>query len=219
MIGAAIFDMDGVLIDSEPLWKIADIQAYAKVGLPLTAEQCAVTAGMDVLSSVKYWYALHPWEGKSIEDVKVDIEMCVLQLILERGLPMAGVEYILTYFENKNIPIALASSSSMHIIDAVITKLGIKQRFKVCHSAQFEVQGKPHPAVFLTTARKLNVEPSRCVVFEDSINGIKAAHAAGMKIVAIPDMHFKADSRLELANMVLDSLDEFNDFKLGGLFD
>ena len=185
MIAAVIFDMDGVLIDSEPFQKQANIQAYAKVGLQLRADQCAITAGMDVLSSVKYWYSIHPWKNKSIADVKTDIEACVLQLIIEQGKPMTGVEYALSYFENKKIPIGLASSSSMHIIEAVLTKLGIKERFNVYHSAQYEIQGKPHPAVFLATAKKLNVDPAQCVVIEDSINGIKAASAAGMNPLTI----------------------------------
>ena len=180
MIAAAIFDMDGILIDSEPLWKEADVQAFTKVGLHLKAEQFAVVSGMDVLSSVKYWYSLFPWKNSSIEEVKADIENCVLRLILERGQPMDGVEHVLSFFEKRNIPIGLASSSSMHIIEAVIAKLGIKDRFKVYHSAQYEVQGKPNPAVFLTTAKKMNVPPNQCLVFEDSINGIKAGCAAGM---------------------------------------
>jgi HAD superfamily hydrolase (TIGR01509 family) len=213
MISAVIFDMDGVLIDSEPFWKEADIQAYAKVGLALTAEQCAITAGMDVVSSIKYWFSLYPWKNRSIDDVKIDIESHVLKLIQERGAPMAGVEYALDFFEKKNIPIALASSSSLHIIEAVLDKLKLKERFKVYHSAQFELQGKPHPAVFLTTAQKLHVKPGNCLVFEDSINGIKAASEAGMIVVAIPDHYFKSDPRLKLADIVLPSLCDFDENK------
>ena len=217
MVKAVIFDMDGILIDSEPLWKIADIEAYGKVGIKLTAEECAQTTGMDTTSAVKYWFEKFPWNNRSLKEVQDDIESIVKQLIIEKGESMPGVEYIFSFFEKLSIPIALASSSSMHIIEAVISKLNIKSRLKVYHSAQYEKEGKPNPAVFLSTAKLLNVEPENCLVFEDSINGIKAAKNAKMKVVAIPDSHFKTSPQLAIADMILNSFLKFDSEKLNKL--
>lgn len=217
MISAAIFDMDGVLIDSEPFWKEADILAYRKVGLELTHEQCAETTGMDTFSAVKYWFEKHPWQNKSLLEVQNDIESTVVKLVERKGFAMPGLESVLLFFETKNIPIALASSSSMFVIEAVLKKLEIKNRFKVCHSAQFEVQGKPDPAVFLTTAKKMNVPPENCLVFEDSYNGVKAARAANMKVVAIPDIHSKSQITNGMAHLIMSKLSDFGEkeyFKL-----
>ena len=213
MISAVIFDMDGVLIDSEPFWKEADIQAYEKVGLFLTKEQCKITAGMDSRSAVNYWYNLHPWNGKEINDVIEDIENFAEELIAKNGKPMEGLEYILSFFETRKIPLALASSSKVQIIETVLEKLKIKTRFKLYHSAQFEQQGKPHPAVFLTTAKKLGIEPSKCLVFEDSINGIVAAKAAGMKVVALPDKYLVGDTKFERADLILKTLYDFTEIE------
>jgi sugar-phosphatase len=211
MISAVIFDMDGVLIDSEPFWKEADIQAYKKVGLVLTKEQCKVTAGMDSKSAVNYWYNLHPWKGKALSDVAEDIEAFAEKLIAENGVPMEGLEYILSFFESRNIPIALASSSKVQIIETVLEKLKIKDRFVLYHSAEFEKQGKPHPAVFLTTAKKLGIQPSGCLVFEDSINGVIAAKAAGMKVVALPDKYLLGDEKFKIADLMITSLNDFGE--------
>jgi sugar-phosphatase len=211
MVSAVIFDMDGVLIDSEPFWKEADIQAYAKVGLFLTKDQCKVTAGMDSKSAVNYWYKLHPWEGKSIFELAEDIENFAEQLIAKYGEPMEGLDYILSFFESRNIPIALASSSKVQIIETVLNKFKIRERFTLYHSAQFEKEGKPHPAVFLTTAKKLGAEPSECLVFEDSINGVVAAKVAGMKVVALPDKYLLGDEKFKSADLIINSLNDFNE--------
>jgi mannitol-1-/sugar-/sorbitol-6-/2-deoxyglucose-6-phosphatase len=214
MISAAIFDMDGIIIDSEPFWKEADIQAYAKVGLQLTEEQCAITTGFDIKSSIKYWYEKHPWKNRTFEEIKNDIESYVVNLVHQKGEPMEGIEYILNFLEERNIPIGLASSSSMHIILAVLDKLKIKSKFKIYHSAEFEIAGKPNPAVFLTAARKLGVAPNECLVFEDSINGVKAARAASMKVVAVPDVHSRDHINFQNADIILTSLSEFDEQKL-----
>ena len=124
---------------------------------------------------------------------------------------MEGLEYILSFFESHNITLALASSSKVQIIETVLEKLKIKNRFKLYHSAQFEKQGKPHPAVFITTAKKLGVEPSNCLVFEDSINGVISAKAAGMKVVALPDKYLTGDDKFKIADLIISSLNEFGE--------
>lgn len=210
MVKAVIFDMDGVLIDSEPFWRKADIEVFSTVGVKLTEEMCLQTMGMTCIESVKYWYRQFPWKNKSIEQIRDEIEEHVIKNITKHGKPMKGVDYILTFFDKLDLPIALASSSSENIIEAVLERLRLIWRFKVFHSAQYEEFGKPHPAVFLTTAERLGVKPEECLVFEDSINGVRAGLAAGMKVVAVPEPHMRHDKRYSAAHVVIDGLQSFN---------
>ena len=209
MIKAAIFDMDGVLIDSEPFWREADIQAFGSIGVQLTETMCLQTMGMSCIESVRYWYKRYPWENKELEQDKDEIEYFVVEKIKKSGNPMPGVEYILDFFEKNNILLALASSSSMHIIEAVLDKLEIRNRFKVFHSAQFEKAGKPQPDVFISTARLLQVKPEECIVFEDSINGVIAGLSAGMKVIAVPEIHMQNDERYQIAHIQINNLFDY----------
>jgi sugar-phosphatase len=211
MIKAAIFDMDGVLIDSEPFWREADIKTFATVGVNLTEEMCLETMGLSCKGSIQYWYERFKWTStKTHEQIKDEIEAYVVKRVLESGKPMPGVDYILSFFEKNNTQLALASSSSMHIIDAVLDRLNLRKRFKVTHSAQFEKAGKPEPDVFLTTAKLLGVKNEDCLVFEDSVNGVKAGLAAGMKVVAVPEAHMQSDDRYNIAHVKINSLLEYN---------
>jgi sugar-phosphatase len=106
------------------------------------------------------------------------------------------------------LPIALASSSSETLIDAVVDRLAIRDYVKVVCSGTAEEQGKPHPAVYLTAARRLGVPAERCLALEDSPNGVLSAKAAGMVCVLIPDPHLAGDPRMRQADMRLDSLEE-----------
>ena len=110
---------------------------------------------------------------------------------------------------------ALASSSSMSLIEAVVDKLNIRMYFDVLWSAEFEPYGKPHPGIFLTTAAKLQVDPKECIVFEDSINGVISAKAARMKCIAIPEEATFNDPRFAIADSKLRSLKEYQLEALG----
>jgi sugar-phosphatase len=211
MIRAAIFDMDGVLIDSEPFWHEAEQEAFAKVGVTLTKEQCMETMGMPVDDVVAYRYGQVPWEGVSVTVVSDDIVRGVTSRVHERGVPMPGVQEVLQLFRDKGLFLALASSSSQSLIDTVLKKFGWESMFTVIHSAEFEENGKPHPAVFLSTAEQLGVEPVSCLVIEDSFNGLIAAKAARMKTLVVPMPVLFDQTRFDIADMKLHSLQEFNE--------
>jgi sugar-phosphatase len=203
---AIIFDMDGVLIDSEPLWKIAEVEAFAKVGLNLTYTDCEETVGLRIDQVVELWYKKVGWTNKTVLEVETDIVDILIREINLQGKELLGVTEKLTEFKEAGYKIGLATSSYQRIIEAVVDKLKIRSFFDVMQSAEYERYGKPHPAVFLTCADKLGVDPTECLVIEDSFNGILAAKAARMKVIAIPEKSHQIDPRLIIADLQKDSL-------------
>jgi sugar-phosphatase len=121
---------------------------------------------------------------------------------------------ILEFFKNKSLRLALASSSPMLLIDTFLEKFHLQKYFEVKHSAEFEEYGKPHPGVYINTARMLNVHPSACLAFEDSFNGVLAAKSAMMKAVAVPDEYHFPDKRFAIADLKIKSLEEFGEKEL-----
>lgn len=201
-----IFDMDGLLIDSEPYWKIAEKEVFGKLGLNLTDVLLRQVMGFRLSEVVKHWYHYQPWPNPNFEQTERDVLNCVKQLIQQHANAMSGVYEVLTHCKNKNYKIALASSSAMELIDVVIDKLNIRHYFDVVWSAQYEEYGKPHPAIFLSVAKQLNIEPKNCVVFEDAINGVIAAKASRMYCIAIPEEVSYNDPRFAIADVKLKSL-------------
>ncbi len=204
---AIIFDMDGVLIDSEPLWKIAEIKGFGKVGLDLTNTDCEESVGLRIDEVVKLWYKKMPWKGSSCEEVTNDIVEILIQEIKKQGKALSGVREALEKCKLAGLKIGLATSSYQSIINAVLEKLAIRSYFDVVHSAEFELFGKPHPSVFLTTAEKLGVSPLNCLVIEDSLNGVVAAKAARMKVIAIPEKSHAYNPKLVLADQIINGLE------------
>lgn len=211
MIEAVIYDMDGVLIDSEPLWREAEIKSFATVGVTLTEAMCNETTGLRVDEVVAYWSKSFLIDANQHVVLENAIVERVIELVREKGKPLPGVNQSLTYFREKGIPVALASSSATKIIEAVLQKLDIAGAFAVIHSAEHEAYGKPHPAVYLSTATQLMVAPERCVAIEDSRNGLRSAKAAGMKCIAVPDIDQRQDQQFAQADVLLTSLLEISD--------
>ena len=209
MIEAILFDMDGLLIDSEPLWKQAEITVFGSVGLDLTERSCEQTVGLRIDQVVDLWYRSHPWDIKSKEQVVNEIIEEMQSLIRSEGKAKKGVSEIFQFFEDKKLKKAIASSSYQILIEEVIKKLGIESQVDLYKSAEHEEYGKPHPALFLKTARELNVFHEHCLVFEDSFNGILSAKAARMKVVAVPEETHQEDPRMIIADMQIESLLDF----------
>lgn len=209
-IEAVIFDMDGLLIDSEPLWREATIKVFNEIGVSLTEKQCEETMGFRVDEFVEYW--LIKYEVKEIKEEIIANRIIeeLINLILLKGKIMDGVNDIITLFEKEGITMALASSSSMNIIEAVLEKIKIKDKIKFIFSAENELFGKPHPGIYITAAKNLNVPVSKCLAFEDSPNGVLSAKAAKMKCVAVPDSIAMSDKRFGIADLIIKSLKDFS---------
>lgn len=213
MIRAAIFDLDGLLIDSEPFWQDAEIEVFQSIGVPLTRELCVQTMGLILHEVIDHWARIYPWDEARHprREVAERVMAGVIERMQARGRPLPGVKATIDFLAAKGLPLAVASSSYKRVIDAALGALGIADRFAVVRSAESEALGKPHPGVFLTTARELDVPAVHCLVFEDSLNGLVAAKAARMRCVAVPDGVHYDDPRFALADVKLRSLEEFDE--------
>ncbi len=209
-IQAAIFDMDGLLIDSEPLWQEAEISAFRPLGVPVSPELCRESAGTRLDEVLAMWFRRFGWEGPSVEEMHQRVLDEVTRLMIQKGQALPGVYRVMEDFGAAGIPMAIASSSPPALIQAVVNKLELAPYLTLTHSGSHEERGKPDPAVFLTTARRLGVQPSRCIVFEDAPAGVLAARRAGMRVVAVPSVFPVDDPGFAPAHRVLDSLEAFD---------
>ena len=203
---AVIFDMDGVLIDSEPLWKIAMEEVFNSVGCPLTREDFQKTVGLRIDEVIEFWFQEIGWNKHSPKDVEIKIIDRMIELIYEHGKPLEGVLETLDFLRSKNIKIGLGTSSYSILIEAVLMTLKISDKFDFVHSAENEKYGKPHPAVYLTVAEKLKVAPRKCLVIEDSLNGIISGKAAQMKVVCIPEKTHTPEPKLSVADWMFEDM-------------
>ncbi len=213
MLTAAIFDMDGLLTESESRWRIAEREACAQLGLPLTDVDFDATMGVRMRQVAQIWFDRHPWDGPSPDEVADQVIDRVIELCAG-ALPLPGVIETLDACAAAGLRIGLCSSSDQRMIDAILDALGLTDRFEITHSAEDDTYGKPHPEPYLVTAGLLGVDPHTCVVFEDSVTGCVAAKAASMKLVAVPDPADRGSARFGFADVVLDSLADFGPWVL-----
>jgi HAD superfamily hydrolase (TIGR01509 family) len=203
---ASIFDMDGLLIDSEILWHEAELEILGDLGVPLSRDDARGTKGMFVGEVTQYWFVQYPWTGPTPAEVAVTIVDRVIALLLSKGELKPGAEHAIALCAERGLPMAVASSSQYRLIDTALEHFGLRHHFALVHSAQDEEWGKPHPAVFLTAAAKLGAAPRRCVVWEDAPAGVLAAKAASMSCIAVPEPGQGNHPAFGLADLVVGSL-------------
>jgi len=205
LVEAVVFDLDGVLVDSERVWdEVREQLARERGGRWHTRAQ----ADIDGHSSPEWSRYMHDVIG--LVDPPQEINAEVVRRMQNRyaeELPLlAGAVETVTALA-RMFRLALASSSNRPLIDAVLTSSGMDALFEATVSSEEVERGKPAPDVFLEAARRLGVESGRCVAIEDSANGIRAANTAGMRVVAIPNRRYPpAVEALALADAVVDSL-------------
>lgn len=209
--------MDGLLIDSEPLWQEAANEIFNKKGIYLSQEEYETSTGLRTFEFLEHWFTIFNLDKKEIPNLEIEIVNSVIEKVKTKGIILPGVDYIFDFFEERNFKIGLASSSPLSLIHAVVDLLGIKNRLQNITSAQGLAYGKPHPEVFLNCAKELNSNPQNCICFEDSLNGLIAAKAAKMKCVIIPVAHQSHENKWCIADLQLKSLEEFNQNHLGEL--
>ena len=209
-VAAVVFDLDGLLIDSEPFWRRAEIEVFATVGLELTELDVRQTMGLRIDDAVRHWFERRPWSGTEPVEVERAVTARVAQLIEAEGEPMAGALDLIDLCRDRSIPMAVCSGSYALVIEAALDRLRITSSMAAWHSAEWEPLGKPHPGAYLSTAAKLGVDPTACLAFEDSFNGAIAAKAARMRVVAVPEAAALDSPRWGFCDLVLSSLEEFD---------
>jgi sugar-phosphatase len=207
-IKAVIFDMDGVLIDSEPLWRKAMIEGFASIGVLITEEDCKKTTGNRLKEVVEYWFEKLDILDFLPTEIEHRIINTLVKLINKEGKAISGVIEVINFCNNKNIKIGLATSSSNQLMEAVLEKLKLKNTFKSSISAENMEYGKPHPEVFLICASQLQISPLECIVIEDSINGVIAAKAAFMRVIALPEQENINNHKFSIADYKLNNMQE-----------
>lgn len=206
---AVIFDMDGVLIDSEPLWKIAMEEVFHAIGSNLTKQDFQKTVGLRLDEVIHFWFHYEGWKNCTPQDIEAAIVSKMCELIKDTGCPLPGVLDTLKFLKNQGLKIGLATSSYGVLIETVLTQLNIHSYFDFTHSAEKEAYGKPHPAVYLAVANHFKIEPAKCLVIEDSLNGIISGKAAKMKVVCIPEKTHHPEPKLILADYHFEDMELF----------
>jgi sugar-phosphatase len=210
MINTVLFDMDGLLFDTEPLWGISMLRVANRHGIPITRERFKDTRGFHIYEVTEFWSVKYPWEGASSQEVAEEILDDIIALTKEEGNIMIGVDAALQLLKANGYKIGLASSSPIRMINDLVTHFGIKHYFDCITSADEVELGKPHPAVFLHCAKQLGATSHQCLVLEDSVNGMIAGKAARMKVIAVPDPLHHDDPRFALADAKINSMEEFS---------
>jgi HAD superfamily hydrolase (TIGR01509 family) len=207
VIAAVVFDLDGVLLDSEQLWDEVREDLARERGGRWHDEAQADMMGM---SSPEWSRYMHDVVGLAEPPEEINAEVVRRLLVRYReSLPLIGGAVEAVERLASRWPLGVASSSNREVIDAVLEAAGISGKFKATVSSEEVARGKPAPDVYLEAARRLGVDATDCAAIEDSRNGIRSAHAAGMRVLAIPNPHYPpSDDVLAATDDVLGSLDE-----------
>ena len=205
-VQAVIFDMDGLLLDSEDFWQQAEFDMFSTLGVPLQKADTAKTLGWRCDNVVQYWYQQSPWQAPSLAEVAEAIIDRVITLIITQGKLLPGALQALQLCQKAGLPIALATSSNHKMMLAVLSHFELSHYFQATCSAEFLPLAKPHPQVYLNAAAALGVAPEHCLALEDSVTGVIAAKAARMRCFAVPDAAHQSDPRYGVADKVLSSL-------------
>ena len=207
MIGAVVFDLDGVIVDSEAIWDEVRERYIREHGGRYDAEAQRAMMGM---SSTEWSAYIHDELGVSASPEQINADVVELMAARYREhLPLVPGAREAVVRMACSLPCGLASSSNRPLIDLVLELAELAELFRATVSSEEVPRGKPAPDVYLEAARRLDVAPGRCVAVEDSHAGIRSAKAAGMRVIAIPNPHYPPDEEaLAAADVVLESITE-----------
>lgn len=213
-LNTAIFDMDGLLIDSEPLWNEAAAEVFKMYGVTLSEEQYHTTTGLRTKEFVQWWFQQYNLGDAEHARAEKLIFEKVMTKIETKGNVMPGVQYIFRFFHERNFKIGVASSSPLGLIDMAIEMCGVSSVVQAKASGELLPYGKPHPQVYLDCAASLKSNPLSCLCFEDSFPGLIAAKAARMKCVVVPHFSQQKSDKWTIADLKISSLQNFGELHL-----
>ncbi|MFH0474363.1 hexitol phosphatase HxpB [Kluyvera ascorbata] len=207
-IRAAIFDMDGLLIDSEPLWDRGEHEVLSELGVDFTRRhELPDTRGLRIDLVVDLWFGQQPWTGPNRATVVERIISRVISLVEETRPLLPGVHEAVALCKAQGLKVGLASASPLYMLEKVLTMFDLRDQFDALASADKLDYSKPHPQVYLNCAAQLGVSPLNCVALEDSVNGMIASKAARMRSIVVPAAESQLDPRFSLADIKLSSLE------------
>lgn len=207
-IRAAIFDMDGLLIDSEPLWDRGEHEVLSELGVDFTRRhELPDTRGLRIDLVVDLWFGQQPWTGPDRATVVERIISRVISLVEDTRPLLPGVREAVALCKAQGLKVGLASASPLYMLEKVLTMFDLRDQFDALASADKLDYSKPHPQVYLNCAAQLGVSPLNCVALEDSVNGMIASKAARMRSIVVPAAESQLDPRFSLADIKLSSLE------------
>lgn len=207
-IRAAIFDMDGLLIDSEPLWDRAEHEVLSELGVDFTRRhELPDTRGLRIDLVVDLWFGQQPWSGPDRAAVVERMIARVISLVEQTRPLLPGVREAVALCKAQGLKVGLASASPLYMLEKVLAMFDLREQFDALASADTLAYSKPHPQVYLNCASALDVDPLCCVALEDSVNGMIASKAARMRSIVVPAPESQLDPRFALADVKLPSLE------------
>lgn len=208
-IDAVIFDLDGTLVDSMWMWKSIDIEYLGKFGIAFPEDLQRCIEGMSFSETAIYFKKRFGLKD-SLDQIKSDWNAMAWDKYLNEVPLKEGVPELLEYLKLNNIPAGIATSNSKELVELIIEKHGIGDYFASIRTSCEVAKGKPSPDIYLLVAKDLNVEPSRCLVFEDVLQGIMAGKNAAMRVCAVYDEFSEDDleQKQRLADYYVRSLTE-----------
>lgn len=213
-LNTVIFDMDGLIIDSEPLWYEAAQETLKVFNVSISEEAYNTTTGLRTPEFLEHWFRIFDIDKIHLAKTETDILERLIYKINTKGNMMQGVAHAINVFSDMNFKIGLASSSPFGVIHAVLDKLQLTHHFSAIASAEHLDYGKPHPQVFLDCARSLQSDPASCICIEDSFNGLIAAKAAKMKCIIVPHPSQFEMARWNIADLKISSLADIHQQKI-----
>ncbi|CUU47231.1 HAD family hydrolase [Clostridium beijerinckii] len=202
---AFIFDMDGVIIDSEPIHFEVDMQTIRELGCNISEKELEKYVGSTneyMYTDIKEKYNIK----KSLQEIiDYKVELTKMKIIESHLEPIDGIKELLIELKNRNIPAAIASSSPKDLIDIVVSKFKLQEYFKYIISGEEVERGKPSPDIYIETSKKLGISPKKCVVIEDSRNGVFAAKDAKMNCIGFKNIN-SGNQDLSKADIIVKSI-------------
>ncbi len=214
---AVIFDMDGTLIDNTPYHFKSWQALYKKYGKGELSKQTYYTeiSGVPIMETLKKVFG-NDHDEAGLKELLKEKEEFYREIYAPFLVAINGLENFLAELKNDGVKMAMATSATVEDIDFILNKIPIRNDFDVIVNSSMVSKPKPNPQIFLKAAEKLDMDPARCIVFEDSLVGIKAANSAGMKVIAITTGH-TADE-LHPVDLVINDYAELTPHKLAELF-
>ena len=209
-LDTVIYDMDGLLIDSEPLWHLAAKEALDSMGIPLDEAAYATTIGLRTREFLDHWFRRYKVDLALAPQTEERITQRVIELVRTKGQLMPGVEASLALVRHEGFRVGLATSSPLELVEAMLDRTGLHGAFDEIRSAALLPYGKPHPQVYLDCAAALSAAPIGCICLEDSFNGMIAAKAARMKCIVVPEPSVFHQDRWHAADLKLFSLESLD---------